>query len=152
MAYDTFETIQRFWQRFAREELDGLPLNERQRIAAELESRFGTLMDHAAGYDRTAFVDLVGLGPKGPVPFGDIAWPKLVADFDAAVIPSQLHAAAELYYIYMHERMGVFRVAEVLRRLFREGRMRIQRGPGARGLYLLDKWQPLRYGRTHRLI
>jgi len=29
MAYDTFETIQRFWQRFAREELDGLPLNER---------------------------------------------------------------------------------------------------------------------------
>jgi len=48
--------------------------------------------------------------------------------------------------------MGVFRVADVLRRLFREGRVRIQRGPGARGLYLLDKWQPLRYGRKDRLI
>ncbi|HEX9323161.1 MAG TPA: hypothetical protein VF913_13720 [Xanthobacteraceae bacterium] len=152
MAYDTYETIQRFWQRFAREELDGLPPNERQRVAAELEARFGTLMDNAAGDDGTAFVDLVGLGPKGPVPFGEIAWPKLVADFDAAIVPSQLHAAGELYYIFLHEKMGVFRVAEVLRRLFREGRLRIQRGPGARGLYLLDKWQPLRYGRNDRLV
>ena len=51
----------------------------------------------------------------------------------------------------MYERMGVFRVAEVLRRLFRDGRMRIQRGPGARSLYLLEKWQPLRYGPRDRL-
>jgi hypothetical protein len=152
MAYDTFETIQRFWQRFAREELEGLSPAERQRVAAELESRFGRLTDSAAGDDSSAFVDLVGLGPKGPVPFGNIAWPRLVADFDAAIIPSQLHAAGELYYICQHERMGVFRVADVLRRLFREGRVRIQRGPGARGLYLLDKWQPLRYGRKDRLI
>ena len=44
MAYDTFETIQRFWQRFAREELEGLSPAERQRVAAELETRFGRLM------------------------------------------------------------------------------------------------------------
>jgi hypothetical protein len=68
------------------------------------------------------------------------------------VVPSQLHAAAELYYIYQHERMGVFRVAEVLRKLYRDGRMRIQRGPGARGLYLLEKWRPLRYGPRDRLV
>jgi hypothetical protein len=152
MAYDTFETIQRFWQRFAREELGGLSNEERQRIAAELESRFGKLMDDAAGDNKAAFADLVGLGPHGPVPFGDIAWPRLAADFDAAVIPTQLHAAAELYFIYQNERAGVFRVAEVLRRLFREGRMRIQRGPGARALYLLEKWQPLRYGPRDRHI
>jgi hypothetical protein len=66
MAYDTFETIQRFWQRFAREELEGLSPAERQRVAAELESRFGRLTDSAAGDDSSAFVDLVGLGPKGP--------------------------------------------------------------------------------------
>jgi hypothetical protein len=152
MAYDTFETIQRFWQRFAREELDGLAPDERRRVAAELESRFGTLMAGAAGDDRAAFADLVGLGDKGAVPFGEIAWPKLVADFDDAVVPSQLHAASELYYIYQHERMGVFRVAEILRRLYRDGRMRIQRGPGARGLYLLEKWQPLRYGPKDRRV
>ena len=46
----------------------------------------------------------------------------------------------------------MFRVAEVLRRLYRDGRMRIQRGPGARGLYLLEKWQPLRYAPRDRLI
>ncbi len=152
MAYDTFETIQRFWQRFAREELEGLPLEERRRVAAELESRFGALTQDAAGDGQQAFADLVGLGPRGPVPFGEVAWPRLAADFDEAVVPSQIHAAAELYFICMHERMGVFRVAEVLRRLFREGRMRIQRGPGARGLYLLEKWQPLRYGARDRMV
>ncbi len=151
MAYETFETIQRFWQRFAREELDGLPPDERRRIAAELEQRFGTLSGGAAGDDKQAFTDLIGFGPKGPVSFGDISWPNLVADFDDAVVPSQLHAAAELYFIYQHDRMGVFRVAEVLKRLFRDGRMRIQRGPGARLIYLLEKWQPLRYGPKDRL-
>jgi hypothetical protein len=30
--------------------------------------------------------------------------------------------------------------------------MRIQRGPGARGLYLLEKWQPLRYNARDRAI
>ena len=60
-------------------------------------------------------------------------------------MPSQLHAAAELYFIYQHERMKVFQVVDVLLRLFRLGKMRIQRGPGARGLYLLEKWKPLRY-------
>ncbi|MDJ1156815.1 hypothetical protein QNA08_00965 [Chelatococcus sp. SYSU_G07232] len=152
MAYDTFETIQRFWQRFAREELEGLPPDERRRIAAEFEARFGRLTSDAAGDDQTAFADLIGLGAKGALPFGEIAWPRLVADFDAAVVPSQLHAAAELYMIYQYERAGVFRVAEILRRLYRDGRMRIQRGPGARGLYLLEKWQPLRYGPRDRLV
>ena len=59
------------------------------------------------------------LGAKGAVPFGDIAWPKLVADFDDVVVPSQLHAAAELDSIYQHERIGAFRVADLLRRLHR---------------------------------
>src|SRR5262249_763716 len=138
MAYDTFETIQRFWQRFAREELEGLPPDERRRAAAEFEARFDKLQQGAAGDDSAAFAGLVGLGGNGTPHFGDIAWPNLVADFDAAVVPSQLHAAAELYFIYQNERAGVFRVAEVLRRLYRDGRMRIQLGPGARGLYLLE--------------
>jgi hypothetical protein len=152
MAYDTLETIQRFWQRFAREELDGLSPEDRRRVGAELEARFGALMQSAAGDDRTAFADLVGLGGNGPVSFGEIAWPRLVADFDAAIVPSQLHAAAELYFICMNERAGVFRVAEALRRLYRDGRMRVQRGPGARGLYLLEKWQPLRYSAKDRHV
>jgi hypothetical protein len=151
MAYDTHETIQRLWQRLLREELDGLPPEQRRAVAAEFERRFGSLLRDAAGNGEDAFVDLVGLGKDGVQPFGEIAYPSLVADFDDAVVPSQLHAAAELYFIYQHQRMGVFRVAEVLRRLYRDGRMRIQRGPGARAIYLLEKWQALRYGDRDRL-
>jgi hypothetical protein len=121
-------------------------------VAQELEGRFGSLLGDAAGDGKGAFVDLVGLGKDGPLPFGEIAWPNVVADFDEAVVPSQLHASAEFYATYQYERIGVFRVAEVLRRLFRDGRMRVQQGPGARGLYLLEKWQPLRYGPKDRHI
>ena len=151
MAYETHETIQRFWQRFLREELDGVPPEQRRRVAMELEGRFGELLKGASGDGDDAYIDLVGLGKEGVQPFGDIAYPNLIADFDEAVVPSQIHAAAELYFIFMYERMGVFRVAEVLSRLFRDGRMRIQRGPGARSIYLLGKWQPLRYDARDRL-
>jgi hypothetical protein len=68
------------------------------------------------------------------------------------VIPTQLHSAAELYYIYQYELMKVFQVASVLLRLFHEGRMRIQRGPGARALYLLEKHYPLRYKARDRML
>ena len=44
----------------------------------------------------------------------------------------------------------VFQVVGVLQRLFQHGRLRMNRGPGARGLYLLEKWQPLRYSPRHR--
>ena len=127
MAHDTLNNP-RLWQRFAREELDGLPPDERRRAAAEFEARFGKLTEGAAGDDSAAFADLVGLGGKGAPPFGDVAWPKLVADFDDAIVPSQLDAAAELDFMTERARR-VFRVAEVLRRLYRDGRMRIHMAP-----------------------
>ena len=48
--------------------------------------------------------------------------------------------------------MKVFQVVDVLRRLFALGRMEIQRGPGARGVWFLEKWKPLRYSRRDRMI
>ncbi|WP_027136247.1 hypothetical protein [Geminicoccus roseus] len=151
MTYQTHQTIQRLWQQFAQDTLEGMPSDQRARLQSAFEARFGELLKGAAGDDKDAFVDLLGFGQDGLKPFGEVAYPYLAADFDEAVIPSQLHAAAELYFIFQHERMGVFRVAAVLRQLFREGRMRIQRGPGARLLYVLDKWQPLRYGPKERM-
>jgi hypothetical protein len=152
MAYTTYETIQRMWQQFIRDELDSLPVDQRRSVAQGLQARFAELLQGAAGDSTASFVDLVGLGKEGVLPFGEIAYPHLIADFDEAVVPSQLHAAANLYFIYQHELMGVFRVVEILKKLFRDGRMRIQQGPGARGLYLLEKWQPLRYGIRDRAI
>jgi hypothetical protein len=152
MPYDTHQTIQRLWQRFIRDELDGLPPEQRRAVVQEMEGRLAELLGEAGGDGTASFIDLVGLGKDGVLPFGDVAYPHLVADFDEAVVPSQLHAAADLYFIFQHERLGVFRVAELLKKLFRDGRMRIQRGPGARALYLLEKWQPLRYSARDRAI
>jgi hypothetical protein len=152
MAYDNFETISRLWQRFVRDQLAAIPPEERQKYEQSFEDKFQELLKAAAGNGGDGFLDLIGFGGKGAVPFENIAYPYIQPDFTEAVIPSQLHAAAELYYIYQHERMKIFQVIDVLRRLFREGRMRIQRGPGARALYLIEKWKPLRYKLRDRMV
>lgn len=153
MSYQTTETIQRLWETFLQEQLTALPPEQRQQFEQGFEDRYGELLGKAAdGAGGDAFVDLVGLGAKGAVEFDQVAYPYIQPDFDDAVTPSQLHAAAELYFIYQHERMKVFQVADVLRRLFELGTMRVQRGPGARALYLLEKWQPLRYKLRDRML
>jgi hypothetical protein len=153
MSYKTTETIQRLWETFLRDQLAGLPPDQRQPFEQQFEQRFGELLQGAAnGTGRDGFLDLIGFGEKGPVDFDDVSYPYVQPDFDDSVVPSQLHAAAELYYIYQHERIKVFQVVNVLLRLFRLGKMRIQRGPGARGLYLLEKWKPLRYTLRDRMV
>jgi hypothetical protein len=146
------ETIQRLWERFSRDQLAGIAPEERRAYEQQFEDRFAELLqkgaDAPSGGD--GFLDLIGFGGKGPVAFEEMGYPFIQPDFDDSVVPSQLHAAAELYFIYQYERAKVFQVADVLVRLFHHGRMRIQRGPGARGLYLLEKWQPLRYPLRHR--
>ena len=62
-------------------------------------------LSSASGDGSFGFADLIGFGGKGVQPFGELPYAHLVPDFDESVIPSQLHAAAELYYIYQHERM-----------------------------------------------
>ncbi len=154
MSFKTTETIQRLWETFLREQLETLPPGDRQDYEVQFEQRLGELLRGVDSGDRgdKGFLDMIGFGPTGPVDFDAISHPYIEPDFDDAVIPSQLHAAADLYYIYQHERMKIFEVVEVLLRLFRLGKMRIQRGPGARGLYLLEKWKPLRYTRQDRMI
>jgi hypothetical protein len=151
MSFKTTETIQRLWETFLREQLEKTPPGEREGLETQFEQRFGELLKGAGDGGGDGFLDLIGFGGKGPVDFENVNYPYVQPDFDDAVVPSQLHAAAELYYIYQHERMKLFEVVEVLLRLFRLGKMRIQRGPGARGLYLLEKWRPLRYSRTDRM-
>lgn len=154
MSFQTTETIQRLWETFLRDQLAAMPPEQRQNFEGSFEQRFGELLKGAAstGDSRDGFLDLIGFGDKGAPDFDQISYPFITPDFDDAIVPSQLHAAAELYYIYQHERMKIFEVVETLLRLFRLGKMRIQRGPGARGLYLLEKWKPLRYGRNERMV
>jgi hypothetical protein len=152
MGYEDHESIKRLWQKFVREQLADIKPEERQRFEQEFEKRFGVLLERAAGDGTDGFLDLIGFGDKGAPPFNELSYPYIVPDFDDAIIPSQLHAAAELYYIYQHEKMKVFQVVDILRRFFKLGRIRIQRGPGARGIYLLEKWKPLRYTLRDRAL
>jgi hypothetical protein len=151
MAFGQKVTLNSIWPDFSEQVLKNLPAHLREPVSRELESRLQGLNRSASGDAKTSFSDLLGLGPGGPPDFENISWPEIQADFDDSFVPAQISAAAELYFIYQHERMGVFRVADMIRRLFHEGRMKVHRGPGARGLYLLDKTQPLRYGPRDRL-
>jgi hypothetical protein len=135
---------------FISEQVNQLPVQDRRAVIGALEQIFENLQNEASRSDKTDFPDLIGLGENGgEANIGDI--PPMRADFDDAVTVTQLDAASQLYFLYQHERMGVFRVLNVLRRMFHDGRMRVHRGPGARKIYLLEKWQPLRYGARHRL-
>jgi hypothetical protein len=152
MTIQHTETIQRLKDRFIHDQLAGIPPEERRAFEQQFEDRFAELVQKSAdappGGD--GFLDLIGFGGKGPVAFEEMGYPYIQPDFDDSVVPSQLHAAAELYFIYQYEQSKVFQVADVLLRLFHHGRLRMNRGPGARGLYLLEKWQPLRYSLRHR--
>jgi hypothetical protein len=148
----THDALERLLQRFLRDELPNLSPSERAAVESQFEDRFRNLVDSSTTATGYSFPNLIGFGPEGVKPFDDLPYPRLRADFDESVTPSQIHAAAELYFIYQSERMKVFQVVDVLRRLFAHGRMKIQRGPGARGLYILEKWKPLRYSRRDRMI
>jgi hypothetical protein len=153
MSLKTKETIQRLFAQLSRDLLAEVPPEQRTRYQALFQKRADELVSAAGdGTALSAFTDLVGLGTQGAQPFDALGFPTLKTDFDESVIPTQLHAAADLYFIYQHERMKIFQVAGVLLRLFHDGRMRIQRGPGARALYLIEKHYPLRYKMRDRML
>jgi hypothetical protein len=89
--------------------------------------------------------DLIGLGASAPVDLGQTVVSPGVTDYDDTVTSDRILATADLYYLYMHEVIGVFRVMAKLQELFRAGSLRISNGPGAYGLYRFDKHHILRY-------
>ena len=91
---------------------------ERTALESQFEDRFRNLVEGSSSATGYSFPDLVGFGARASSRSTTSAIRGCEADFDESVIPSQLHAAAELYYIYQHERMKVFQVVDVLRRLF----------------------------------
>src|SRR5579875_2942110 len=95
--------------------------------------------------------DLIGLGSSAPVDLGATQVSPGVVPYDDTVTSDRILSTGDLYYIYMHERLGVFRVMNKLQELFRAGTLRISNGPGAYGLYRFDKHGILRYRRRDRM-
>jgi hypothetical protein len=95
--------------------------------------------------------DLIGLGAGAPADPGQTVMSPGVVDYDDTVTSARLLASADLYYQYVHDRMGVFDVVFKLQELFRAGTLRISGGSGAFGLYRFDKHAILRYKKPERL-
>jgi hypothetical protein len=95
---------------------------------------------------------LVGIGPEAATEFGQTRLPPGVTPYDETVTSERLLAIADLYYIYQHETIGVFRVMQKLQELFRAGIVRLSEGPGAYALYQFDRREVLRYTRRDRLM
>jgi hypothetical protein len=93
---------------------------------------------------------LAGIGPDAASDFGATRLPPGVTPYDETVTSERIIAVGDLYYLFQHERLGVFRAVRKLQELFRAGTVRLSDGPGAYGLYQFDRRDVLRYTRTDR--
>src|ERR1700738_1549451 len=95
--------------------------------------------------------ELAGIGPQAAKDFGQARSPPGVEPYDETITSERIIAVGYVYYIYQHEKIGVFRVVQKLQELFRAGAVRLSSGPGAFGLYQFDRREVLRYTQRDRL-
>lgn len=94
---------------------------------------------------------LVGIGDGAAGELGQTRMPSGIEHYDENVASERIIAVGDLYYLYQHERIGVFRVIQKLQELFQRGAIRLSDGPGAFGLYRFDRRDVLRYTRKDRI-
>jgi hypothetical protein len=95
--------------------------------------------------------ELIGIGPDAATEFGSARIPAGVRPYDETVTSERIVAMADLYYIYQHEKIGIFRVVQKLKDLFEAGAVRLSSGEGAYALYQFDRRQVLRFTKRDRL-
>jgi hypothetical protein len=93
---------------------------------------------------------LVGLGADASKSLGSTQEPRGVEPYDERS-GSRLAVVGSIYYLWQHERIGVFRVVQKLQELFRAGAVRLAEGDGAFRLYQFDRREVLRYTQRDRL-
>jgi hypothetical protein len=127
-------------------------------LAEELNKQIDDLVQATAAADATAaappdrgLAELVGVGPGAAQQFGDVKIPPGVAPYDENVNSERIVAVGDLYYIYQHEKIGVFRVVQKLKQLFEAGAVRLSGGEGAYRLYQFDRRDVLRYTKNDRI-
>lgn len=91
---------------------------------------------------------LAGVGPEAAKDFGVTRVPPGVEPYDETITSERIMAVGDIYYLWQHEKIGVFRVVQKLQDLFKAGTVRLSAGEGAFALYQFDRREVLRY--THR--
>src|SRR5690242_18964541 len=94
---------------------------------------------------------LVSVGPEASDALGKTRIPQAIAPHDETVSSERRVAMGDLYYIYQHEKIGVFRAVRKLQELFRAGAVYLSSGSGAYALYQFDRREVLRYTGRDRL-
>ncbi|WP_457337896.1 hypothetical protein, partial [Rhizobacter sp. P5_C2] len=95
--------------------------------------------------------ELAGIGPQAATSLGQTRMPQGVEPYDETITSERIIAVGDVYYLYQHEKIGVFRVVQKLQELFRAGAVRLSGGPGAYALYQFDRREVLRYTQRDRL-
>jgi len=109
------------------------------------------------GYQKAApppdkgLAQLVGLGPDAATALGVTRVAPSVEPYDETVVSERIIAIGDFYYIYQHEKIGVFRVVKKLQELFKAGTVYLSGGTGAYSLYQFDRRDVLRYTERERL-
>lgn len=126
-------------------------------LAEELNQQIDDLEGAAIAADNLAggppdrgLAALVGIGPDAAQDFGDTLTSHGVTPYDETVNSERVVAVGDLYYLYQHEQIGVFKVVQKLKELFESGAVRLSSGPGAYRLYQFDRRDVLRYTRKDR--
>jgi hypothetical protein len=94
---------------------------------------------------------LAGVGPDATQDFGTTRIPPGVEAYDETITSERIVAVGDLYYLYQHEKIGVFRVVRKLQELFKAGSVRLSGGAGAFALYQFDRREVLRYTTNDRI-
>lgn len=122
-------------------------------IASSVGDRFDAIIaatNGRAGSADAGLSDLIGLGAGAPAALVDVPIPSGVESYDEQVASERITGIADLYYLYQHERIGVFRVVQKLKELFDAGAVRLSSGEGATRLYRFDRRDVLRYTERDR--
>jgi hypothetical protein len=94
---------------------------------------------------------LSGVGPNASADLGDTRIPPGVVAYDDTITSERIIAVGDMYYLWQHEKIGVFRVVQKMQELFRAGSVRLSSGVGAFALYQFDRRQVLRYTSRDRV-
>jgi hypothetical protein len=105
----------------------------------------------AAAPPDKGLAELAGVGPQAASDFGKTRIPPGIEAYDETITSERIIAVGDLYYLFQHEKIGVFRVVQKLQELFRAGTVRLSGGAGAFALYQFDRREVLRYTTRDRI-
>jgi hypothetical protein len=133
-------------------------LTANPQLADALTKQIDDLLASVVEADRTTAAPpdnglsaLAGIGAGASTDLGDTRIPAGVVAYDDTITSERIVAVGDMYYLWQHEKIGVFRVVQKLQELFRAGTVRLSGGQGAFALYQFDRRQVLRYTQRDRI-